>query len=265
MLIKSKNRSFVMKRFKYFRVLLLLLTVSKACGMIRTASSLYENVTEQTYNVSVQVYFAPNDKKVMKNDLFTLLDNATKNIYVAMYWITDDSLIDKLIAAKKRNVVVEIFIDSNSPNLYIEKLLSNGIVPIIFPSAPQVGIMHDKFFIIDSETVFTGSANFTQAAFDENSPNLNRENSLMIRSHDVASAFLKEFVNIQVTVFDLYIDMISQYEPHTQPEWLTRLWPIIFKKEGRLARAFYRRMNIYGNDDNRWARAFKFIEKANTQ
>lgn len=246
-----------MKANKCFMMIFLGLMFFPFYGMKRI-NPLYNNSPEEIYNAKVQAYFAPNDRKAMKDDLFSLFDNAKNAIYAAMYWITDDSLIDRLIAAKDRNVQVELYIDQSSPNLYIEKLLNNNIVPIVFPSGPQIGIMHNKFFIIDYEVVFTGSANFTKAAFDETSLNSNRENSIVIRSYEVASAFLKEFINTQVAIFDCYIDMISNYEQHTLPKWLIKLWPTLFKKEGRLLRAFNSRMNQYGSEDMRWIRAYNF-------
>lgn len=206
----------------------------------------HDNVPRQTYNAQIQTYFAPGDRKAMKDDLFSLLDKATRSIYVAMYWVTDNSLIDKLIAAKKRGVTVEVYVDESSPNIMVlvEKLLRNDIVPIVFPSQLRgTGIMHDKFFIIDFEVVVTGSANFTRAAFDDTAQIFNYENTVMIHSHEIASQFFKNFIAIQVGIFEAYIDMIADYELKSLPAWFNKLWPVLFKKESRLPRTLYSRTN----------------------
>ena len=252
-----------MKKIKYLLVFSLGFIISASYGMKRVYPQ-YNNAPKEMYDAKVQTYFVPDDRKVMKDDLFALLDGATKSIYVAMYWITDNSLLDRLIAAKKRNVEVEIYIDASSPNITesLEKLLKNDIVPIVFPSRKNgSGILHDKFFMIDFETVFTGSANFTRSAFDHNADVFNFENMVRIDSFEVASQYLKAFVSRQVGMFDIYVDMIVQSGLEQAPVWLNKLLPILFKKEGRLVRAFNIRMNQYTPDDIQWKRLSEFINK----
>lgn len=152
------------------------------------------------YTAVVQAYFSPIDRKAMTDDLFSQLDNARKSIYVAMYWITDDSIIDKLIAAKKRNIDVRVCIDKESPNLhpYIQKLKNNNIVAYVFRSKEAGnGIMHNKFFVIDFETVITGSANFTKPAMDTKNKKFNYENMLILHSPEIAAEYIKAFNDIQ--------------------------------------------------------------------
>jgi phosphatidylserine/phosphatidylglycerophosphate/cardiolipin synthase-like enzyme len=232
-----------MGAIKKYVVLSLLCISSVAYGMKRA----YSEDDKPKYDAKVQTYFAPGDRKAMKDDLFSLIDNATQSIYIAMYLITDDSLIDKLIAAKKRNVIVELYLDGSSSDIIgpiIEKFLQNDITPIVFPSqANGTGIMHDKFFIIDLATVVTGSANFTRPAFDDTLQKFNYENIVIIHSYEVASQFLKDVVRIQVGTFNLYIDMIADYESKDLPAWFHKLFPILFKQGGRLVQTFWKRMN----------------------
>jgi phosphatidylserine/phosphatidylglycerophosphate/cardiolipin synthase-like enzyme len=184
-----------------------------------------ERTTEQ-FNAQVEVCFSPEHRYYMKHKLFALIDNAKSAIYMAIYWITDDSIIDKLIEARKRNVTVEVFFDSTTPNVttYVSKFLANDIIPIVFPSSQQ-GIMHNKFVMIDFKTIFTGSANFTKAAFEFSNTNYNFENVVIIESTNIASKYLKEFVNIETTSFDMYIDMVTKYELKDLPQWLPILAP----------------------------------------
>lgn len=154
------------------------------------------------YTATVQTYFSPMDRKAMSDDLFVRLDNARKSIYVAMYWITDDRIIDKLIAAKRRNIDVQVCIDESSPNpqrdIYIKKLRDNNVSLTVFPSKRGGnGKMHNKYFIIDSETVITGSANFTGVAMKTSSDKFNYENMLILYSPEIAAAYLSDFAAIQ--------------------------------------------------------------------
>lgn len=231
---------------KKYIVLFLLCIASVSHSMKRSHASLHNNNPKPQYDAKIQTYFSPGDRKAMKDDLFALIDNATQSIYIAMYWITDDSLIDRIIAAKQRNVSIELYLDESSSDIgtTIEKLLQNDITPIVFPSQLRgTGIMHDKFFIIDTAKVVTGSANFTRPAFDDNLQKFNYENVVIIESFDIASQFLKNFVDIQVEMFNLYIDMIADYESKDLPIWFHKLFPILFKKGGRLVKTLWQRMN----------------------
>lgn len=249
-----------MKTIKKHMVLSLLFIFFASYGMKRAHDSLYDNNSKPQYDAQVQTYFSPGDRKAMKDDLFSLIDNAKQSIYIAMYWITDDSLIDRLIAAKQRNVTVELYLDESSHDIMItlEKLLSNNIIPIVFPSNLRgTGIMHDKFFIIDFETVITGSANFTRPAFDDNLQKFNYENMVIIHSSEIASQFLKDFVKIQVGMFDVYIDMITEYELKFLPNWFKKLWPILFKKEARLPQTLWSRMNTMSESQKERTNLFR--------
>jgi len=53
---------------------------------------------------------------------------------------------------------------------------------------PKLGLLHHKVFIIDGETVITGSMNPTNAG-DE----LNDENILIIHDRNIASSYIEEF------------------------------------------------------------------------
>jgi phosphatidylserine/phosphatidylglycerophosphate/cardiolipin synthase-like enzyme len=261
---KIKIGVFEMKAIKNYIVLSLFLLCSASYGMKR-AYPESEKVLQEKYDVQVQIYFAPEDRKAMKDDLFSLLDNAQQSIYVAMYWITDMSLLDKLIAAKKRGLTVEVYLDESSRDitLAVEKLLKNDIVPIVFPSQfLGTGIMHDKFFIIDFKTVVTGSANFTRPAFDHTATQtFNYENTVVIHSDEVALRFLKNFIAIQREIFGRYIDMIADYESKLLPAWFYKLWPILFKKETRLSQAFWSGMQKLNEVQRDRVNAFRTLMK----
>lgn len=98
-----------------------------------------------------------------------------------MFGLSDPPILKALSDQAQRGVPISGYYDSKgSPNL--NKALKNcSIKPI-----RQTGLMHQKILVIDNETVFLGSANFT-------TPSLRMHDNLVVglASRKVAS-FLKE-------------------------------------------------------------------------
>ena len=103
--------------------------------------------TAKTVKAHVKAYFIPEDQEVINQELILMIDTATKQVLIAMYWITDDFIINKLIELKKRGVDVQIIFDESSGSSIqvMDKFLANNILPVI--SLKEIdGIMHNKFF-----------------------------------------------------------------------------------------------------------------------
>ena len=85
------------------------------------------------------------------------IDQAKKSIYVQAYGFTHPDIINSLIEAKKRNVNVEIILDSSNFSKkklpLIQELEEAGIK--IYKSKVS-GIAHNKIMIIDEKKVLTG-------------------------------------------------------------------------------------------------------------
>ncbi len=188
----------------------------------------------------VQIFFT--NHKGLKNELFSILDNATKQVLVAMYWITDESIIDKLIELKQKGIDVQVIFDKSSgirisinhSISLMKKFLRNDIIPLILPSKPVIkgGIMHNKFLIVDTKIVWTGSANFTKTVFDPKSRYRNDENVIILHSSADAQKFSKEFFDIEKGIIELYIRLISDANK-ILPRWITKLSSILYKKNPR--------------------------------
>ena len=181
----------------------------------------------------LQVYFSPEHQAQMKNALFGLLDSAKRQLHIAIYWITDRTIMDKIIAAKRRNVDVQIVIDESSIGYFdvVPQLLQNGIMPIIFPSTLVEGIMHHKFVEVDGTTVFTGSANFTKSALDEQSERFNFENVSVINSPDIAKQFIEAFTEMKKDTFGAYVEVITLHTPNELPNWFRQVVPILYQRQ----------------------------------
>ena len=134
-------------------------------------------------SLSVQVFFSPNGGA--RDAILKELADAKKEIDIAMYILTDRKLSNALIQAKERGVEVRILLDAKSAKeIEYSKhyFLSTKEVAVRLDNTHKSygdkhqGIMHNKFAIIDSEILITGSYNWTHSA-----EKLNDENLLIIK------------------------------------------------------------------------------------
>ncbi len=141
-------------------------------------------------DATMRIFFSPKGgamKAVMEE-----LQKAQKSIKFMTFSLTGNSLKDLLIAKKTSGVNVEGVMD---------ECLSRGKYSLIRPfQAAKMyvlrdgnqALLHHKVFIIDEETVITGSSNYSDSA--ENS---NNENTLIIKSKTIASQYLKEYSRVK--------------------------------------------------------------------
>ena len=122
-------------------------------------------------NKIVQIYFSPNNR-LINNVILPEIEKAQDYIYLSMFLITNNKIVQSLIDAHNRGVEVKIIIDAHhalQPYSKHELLRKAGIKVKVENWA---GKMHTKTVIIDSETIITGSANWTYSAFKYNDENL---------------------------------------------------------------------------------------------
>lgn len=146
--------------------------------------------------------FAPNDD--IKKTLLYLIDQEQKNISIAMFAFTDKDFAHALTQAQQRGVRVEIIVDPSNMYGRYNKLtdLHNGNVAIFVYNPNRFnkkipGIMHNKFAlfsknICNKSIIWTGSFNFTRAAYQRN-----QENVLILDDKDTISKFIKQFNEIK--------------------------------------------------------------------
>lgn len=78
--------------------------------------------------------------------------NARHSIYISLYRLKDPTLLQALVSAQKRGVAVTIHTDPGSKPLHA----------LPWKHYHGSGLMHEKLFIIDTQTTFIGSANGTE-------------------------------------------------------------------------------------------------------
>lgn len=143
----------------------------------KIASFLKEKVPYSSGHVStaiggqdVDLWILPDPKGNALAELRKRLRNATKTIRVALFTLTHPSLLDELIMARRRGVKVTVVVDMHSglgASAQAVSALKKAKVPVLFSQGTQ--LLHHKFVYIDEQLLFTGSANWTKAAFTKNS------------------------------------------------------------------------------------------------
>ena len=150
-----------------------------------------------------EVYFSLMDP-VQQLILFEI-EHAEVSIDVAMYTFTDFALARELVRAKERGVVVRIYLDRmqvyaryGQSRYFIQNEMDVRI-------SSNSAIMHNKFAIIDGETLITGSYNWTLSA-----SNRNDENILFMDCRYVVSEFQEEFDRLWLLFSETLMEVLIE-------------------------------------------------------
>lgn len=118
----------------------------------------------------MEIWLLPDPRGHALTELRKKIRMANKSIRIALFTFTHPGLVEEVIDAHRRGIKVSIVIDMHSglgaSAKAVEKLRDAG-VPIHLSRGSQ--LLHHKFICIDDQTLITGSANWTKAAFYKNS------------------------------------------------------------------------------------------------
>jgi phosphatidylserine/phosphatidylglycerophosphate/cardiolipin synthase-like enzyme len=116
------------------------------------------------------------------------IESARATVRVAAYSFTSKPIAEALLDDEKRGIDVKVVVDkSNATARYTAAtFLANQGVPVRIDY--KYAIMHDKFIVVDGETVETGSFNFTSAAQFHNA-----ENVIVLHDPAVAQRYGQEW------------------------------------------------------------------------
>jgi len=135
----------------------------------------------------VDLWLLPDPKGHALADLKKKIRSASHSIRIALFTFTHPSLLEELVAAQKRGVHITIVVDMHSglgASAKVVNELKKAGIKILMSQGVQ--LLHHKFVYIDNQTLITGSANWTQAAFTKNSDcliilhNLSREQKIFM-------------------------------------------------------------------------------------
>lgn len=118
----------------------------------------------------VDLWLLPDPRGHVLTNLKKKIRSASHCIRIALFTFTHAGLLDELLQAQKRGVDVTIVVDMHSglgaSAKTVAELKKSGIKILL---SQGVQLLHHKFVYIDNQTLITGSANWTQAAFTKNS------------------------------------------------------------------------------------------------
>ena len=135
---------------------------------------------------NMQIYFSPQDKSI-SSAVLPIIENAKDYIYIPIFVITENRVVEALIKAKQRGVDVRLISDAlNASSKYskIKVLRANG-VPVKIEN--YAGKMHSKTMIADDKYSIIGSMNFSKSGEIKND-----ENTIVLENAEAAK-YLKRF------------------------------------------------------------------------
>lgn len=97
---------------------------------------------------------------------------AESSIDVAAYSFSSPKVADALIAAYQRGIAVRVVLDKTHAKRQYEAVASMRGAGIPIRVNHRYAIMHNKYLIIDDETIQTGSFNYTVSAERRNAENV---------------------------------------------------------------------------------------------
>jgi Leucine-rich repeat (LRR) protein len=139
--------------------------------------------------MSIETHF--ND---IQTNIILELNKANRQILLAVAWLTDETLFNKLCQKADDLVDVQIIIVNDEINrnsgIDYEKLIKIG-GKVYWQENLNSSLMHHKFCVIDSATVITGSYNWTRKA------NSNIENIIILKNEiQSAKQYYDEFKSL---------------------------------------------------------------------
>ncbi len=134
----------------------------------------------------IENYFCPEDD--CQTQVLKELKSAKQNILFMVFSFTDKKIASTLIK-KSDKVQVEGIMESSQLNKHSVYTILKDKINILTYSQ---GILHDKVFIIDNQTIITGSWNPTK-----NGSTRNDENLIIIHDSKIARLYVKRFYDIK--------------------------------------------------------------------
>lgn len=129
--------------------------------------------------------------------IVTEIGAATETVQVAIYTFTSEPIKEALLDAMTlRGVTVNLVADAgqtftiSDQETFLDELTASG-AEVRVANGFGGGIMHNKFAVIDSATVLTGSFNWTRSAEYENDENL-----LVLADPTLARAYSDAFQDL---------------------------------------------------------------------
>lgn len=141
-------------------------------------------------NNDIDVAFSPKGGSLEL--VLKAINSSKKSICMATYSFTSKPVAEAILAAKNRGVDVKVVSDekANDRKYTATRFLANNNVSVRLNG--NYAIMHNKFIVVDNQTVETGSFNYSSGAVNKNA-----ENVIVIWNNpDIAQKYSNECVRL---------------------------------------------------------------------
>lgn len=153
---------------------------------VSVSVTVYAEQSTNTTDNRIRVYFSPQGG--CENAILKAISQANKTVDVAMYTFTSQPLAAALAEAENRRIEVRVYLDKSQKNGKYSQAANLAAAGCEVKFEDSSGLMHNKFCVIDSRLLITGSYNWTKAAETKNDENL-----LMIPDKSLAEIFEGKF------------------------------------------------------------------------
>jgi phosphatidylserine/phosphatidylglycerophosphate/cardiolipin synthase-like enzyme len=195
--------------------------------------SINPDETVEISSNSLEVFFTdpndlfPGDYSGGIDELLVGAINAARiSVDLAIYNINIWSIRDALINAYQRGIQVRMVMESDNINDDVPAQLKSAGIDIV--GDRREGLMHNKFVIVDSEDVWTGSANMTIGSFYYDNNNLVHLHSAMI-----AEDYTTEFEEMYIR--DMFGSDVVAGTPHPQIQMGNNLIEVYFSPDDQVS------------------------------
>lgn len=140
--------------------------------LVVVGCSTTPDVPPAANSAPIEVAFSPDGNAEAL--VLRVISSARQSLRLAGYSFTSPAVVKALIDAQRQHIDVQVILDDRGnrgkANISAMNLLVGAGVEVRVTS--KYAIHHDKFIVVDSQTVQTGSFNYTQAAARANSENV---------------------------------------------------------------------------------------------
>lgn len=160
---------------------------------------------------NIEIYMGPktlNGPDNLLNTIIDFIDKAKKKLYIAIQEIDSEDIAKAIVRARQRKVLVKLVLEadylmaktarsepfvaggSHEENRRLHDAFLRAKIKVNSDFNPK--IFHQKFMIRDTESVLTGSTNFTETGTEANLNHI-----VIIHDEKIAKIYNKEFKEIQ--------------------------------------------------------------------
>lgn len=143
-------------------------------GAIDTAAgSIKTKLSRLPAMGTIEIAFAPYPQRSAERLVKKIIDSAETSVIIAAYQMTSKPIADSLCKAAERGIAVTAVLDnkSNPHSKGYSKRDYLSDCGVYVRTTSRYPIMHDKFIVVDSAHVETGSFNYSFAAAERNAEN----------------------------------------------------------------------------------------------